>query len=95
MRQIKLRAQQPEPPPRKLRLYISGRLAADLDVYCALYARTHGSEIQLPALIEGIVAQFLATDRAFQKRTPGAQEGRAIPTSAERVAENPCRVEES
>ena len=71
MRQIKLRPQQPEPPERKLRLRINGRLAADLDEYRALYARTHGAEIELPALIEGIVAQFLATDRAFQRvRSP-------------------------
>jgi hypothetical protein len=68
VRSIKLRAQQPEPPDRKLRLRISGRLAADLDDYRALYARTHGREIELPALIEGIVAQFLATDRAFQRQ---------------------------
>ena len=72
MRQIKLRAQQPEPPERKLRLRISGRLAADLDDYCALYIRTHGREIALPALIEGIVAQFLATDRAFQRQRASA-----------------------
>jgi hypothetical protein len=65
---MKLRGQQPEPPDRKLRLRISGRLAADLDDYRALYSRTHGSEIELPALIEGIVAQFLATDRAFQRQ---------------------------
>jgi hypothetical protein len=31
------------------------------------YARTRGSEIELSALIEGIVAQFLAADRAFQR----------------------------
>jgi hypothetical protein len=67
VRQIKLRPQQPEPPERKLRLRINGRLAADLDEYRALYASTHGAEIELPALIEGIVAQFLATDRAFQR----------------------------
>ena len=78
MRQIKLRAQQPAPPERKLRLRISGRLAADLDDYCALYIRTHGSEIALPALIEGILAQFLATDRAFQReRTSAAGSERA------------------
>jgi hypothetical protein len=76
VRSIKLRAQQPEPPDRKLRLRISGRLAADLDDYRALYARTHGSEIDLPALIEGIVAQFLATDRAFQRqRAATGQDG--------------------
>ena len=72
MRSIKLRAQQPEPPERKLRLRISGRLAADLDEYRVLYARTHGAEIELPALIEGILAQFLATDRAFQRLRSGA-----------------------
>lgn len=72
MRQIKLRPQQPEPPERKLRLRINGRLAADLDEYRALYARTHGAEIELPALIEGIVEQFLATDRAFQRARTNA-----------------------
>jgi hypothetical protein len=74
VRQIKLRAQQPAPPERKLRLRISGRLAADLDDYCALYIRTHGSDIALPALIEGILAQFLATDRAFQRRRNASAE---------------------
>jgi hypothetical protein len=72
VRQIKLRAQQPAPPERKLRLRISGRLAADLDDYCALYIRTHGSDIALPALIEGILSQFLATDRAFQRQRASA-----------------------
>lgn len=81
MRQMKLRAQRREPPERKLRLRISGRLAADLDDYCALYVRTHGSEIALPELIEGILAQFLATDRAFQRQRPsesGAEPGRDV-----------------
>ena len=72
MRSIKLRAQQPEPPEQKLRLRINGRLAADLADYRGLYARTHGSEIELPALIEGILAQFLATDRAFQRQRNAA-----------------------
>jgi hypothetical protein len=64
---MKLRAQQLEPPERKLRLRINGRLAADLDEYRALYARTHGSEIEMAALVEGILVQFLETDRAFQR----------------------------
>jgi hypothetical protein len=68
---MKLRAQQPEPPERKLRLRINGRLAADLDDYQALYARTHGSEIGLAALVEGILGQFLETDRAFRRKSRG------------------------
>ena len=64
---IKLRAQQPGIPERRVRLRLPGRLAADLDDYRALYARAHGQEIELPALIEGILEQFLASDRAFQR----------------------------
>jgi hypothetical protein len=64
---IKLRPQQPEIPERKVRLRLPGRLAADLDEYRALYTRAHGQEIELPALIEGILEQFLAGDRAFQR----------------------------
>jgi hypothetical protein len=67
-RAIKLRPQEGELPERKVRLRLAGRLAADLDAYCELYARVHGHEIELPALIEGIVEQFLASDRAFQRR---------------------------
>ena len=65
---IKLRPQEPEIPERKVRLRLPGGLAADLDDYRALYARAHGQEIELPALIEGILEQFLASDRAFQRR---------------------------
>jgi hypothetical protein len=65
---IKLRPQEPEIPERKLRLRLPGRLAADLDDYRALYARAHGQEIELPALIEGILEQFLLSDRAFQRQ---------------------------
>jgi len=65
---IKLRPQEPEIPERKVRLRLPGRLAADLDDYRALYAQAHGQEIELPALIEGILEQFLASDRAFQRR---------------------------
>ena len=79
MRQMKLRAQQPEPPERKLRLRISGRLAADLDEYRALYARTHGGEIEMAALVEGILAQFLETDRAFQRERAVRFKGAALP----------------
>jgi hypothetical protein len=65
---IKLRPQEPEIPERKVRLRLPGRLAADLDDYRALYAQAHGQEIELAALIEGILEQFLASDRAFQRR---------------------------
>jgi len=65
---IKLRPQEPEIPERKVRLRLPGGLAADLDDYRALYARAHGQEIELPALIEGILEQFLASDRAFQRQ---------------------------
>ena len=70
---IKLRPQQPEIPERKVRLRLPGRLGADLDDYRALYARAHGQEIDLPALIEGILEQFLASDRAFQGHRRGKQ----------------------
>jgi len=66
-RTLKLRPQEPEIPERKVRLRLPGRLAADLDDYGALYARAHGQEIELPALIEGILDQFLASDRVFQR----------------------------
>lgn len=67
MRTIKLRPQEPEPPERKLRLRLNGRLAADLDDYRGLYVRTHGREIDIDALVEGILRQFLAADRGFQR----------------------------
>jgi hypothetical protein len=67
-RAIKLRPQEAELPERKVRLRLPGRLAAELDEYRELYARVHGQEIELPALIGGIVEQFLASDRAFQRR---------------------------
>ena len=72
MRSIKLRPRDPELPQRKVRLRLPGRLGADLDAYREVYARTHGREIDLPALIEGILEQFLASDRGFQRRRPGA-----------------------
>jgi hypothetical protein len=66
-RPIKLRPQEADLPERKVRLRLPGRLAADLDHYCELYAQVHGHEIELPSLIEGILEQFLASDRAFQR----------------------------
>ena len=65
---IKLRPQEPEVPERKVRLRLQGRLAVDLDDYRALYARAHGQEIELSDLIAAILEQFLASDRAFQRR---------------------------
>jgi len=73
---IKLRAQEPEIAERKVRLRLPGRLAAGLDEYRALYARAHGQEIELPGLIEGILEQFLTSDRAFQRqRRASASQG--------------------
>lgn len=73
MRPIKLRPRDPELPQRKVRLRLPGRLGADLDAYREVYARTHGREIDLAALIEGILEQFLASDRGFQRRRPNAE----------------------
>jgi hypothetical protein len=67
-RTIKLRPQEADLPERKIRLRIPGRLGADLDHYCELYAKVHGHEIEVPSLIEGILEQFLASDRAFQRK---------------------------
>jgi hypothetical protein len=82
MRPIKLRPQDPDLPERKVRVRLAGRLAADLDAYREIYARTHGREIELPALIEGILEQFLATDRGFQRRRAAAS---AVAASAASV----------
>lgn len=81
-REIKLRAQAMEVPERKLRLRLPGRLASDLEGYRELYARVHGQEIGLSALIEGILDQFLASDRAFQReRRSGTRAVPALPGS--------------
>jgi hypothetical protein len=66
-RTIKLRAQEPDAPERKVRLRLPGRLASELDEYRDLYARSHGHDLDLAALIEGILEQFLASDRFFQR----------------------------
>ena len=66
-RDIKLRFQESDLHESKVRLRLPGRLAGELDAYAALYARVHGHEIELPVLIEGILEQFLASDRAFQR----------------------------
>jgi len=73
-RAIKLRPQEADLPERKVRLRLPGRLGADLDHYCELYAQVHGQEIELPSLIEGILEQFLASDRAFQRKRRGGRE---------------------
>jgi hypothetical protein len=67
MRPIKLRPQDPNLPARALRLRLAGRLAADLDAYREIYAHEHGRTIELSAMIEGILEQFLATDRGFRR----------------------------
>lgn len=44
-RTIKLRAQEPEAPERKVRLRLPGRLATELEEYRDLYVHTHRHEI--------------------------------------------------
>lgn len=83
MRSIKLRPRDPELPQQKVRLRLPGRLGADLDAYREVYARTHGREIDLPALIEGILEQFLASDRGFQRRRASAPADKPRPTVGE------------
>jgi len=75
-RTIKLQAQTTERPERKLRLRLPGHLGEELEEYRDLYVQVHGHEIELPALIEGILEQFLASDRAFQRTRRGSA-GRA------------------
>lgn len=70
-RTIKLRAQETDAPERKVRLRLPGRLAAELEEYRDLYAQTHRHEIDLAALIEGILEQFLVSDRFFQRLRRG------------------------
>jgi len=70
-RTIKLRPQEADLPERKVRLRLPGRLGAELDEYRELYEHFHGHEIELPALIEGILEQFLASDRSFQRARRG------------------------
>lgn len=72
-RGIKLRVQTADLPERKVRLRLSGRLASELDAYRELYAEMHGHEIELAALVEGMLEQFLASDRFFH---PGVAEAR-------------------
>jgi hypothetical protein len=72
-RTIKLRPQETDLLERKIRLRLPGRLGADLDDYCELYAQVHGQEIELAALIESILEQFLASDRAFQRHRREAE----------------------
>jgi hypothetical protein len=83
-RVIKLRVQTADLPERKVRLRLSGQLAAELEEYRGLYAQVHGHEIELPALIEGILEQFLASDRAFQRARRGSAEApqRAAPSAS-------------
>lgn len=85
-RTIKLRPQEPDAPERKVRLRLPGRLATELDEYQSLYVQTHGHEIDMAALIEGILDQFLGSDRFFQRRRQGGLSGTP---SSDRKAERP------
>jgi len=51
-----------------VRLRLPGRLAAELEEYRDLYVQTHRHDIDMAPLIEGILEQFLASDRSFQRR---------------------------
>ena len=74
-RTIRLKEKKPDPPPRHLRLKLSGELAADVEDYGRLYAEVHGQEIELAQLVEGILEQFLESDHEFQKRKRRARAG--------------------
>lgn len=87
MRTIKLRPQEPDLPERKVRLRLPGRLGAELDAYRDLYARTHGQEIELAALIEGIIEQFLASDRGYQRQRRGGPKAARAPAARRSDAE--------
>jgi len=77
-RSIKLREQRPELPEGTVRLRLPGALVADLELYARLYAEEHGHEIELPELVQAMVEQFLASDRAFGRH----RRGRASPHTA-------------
>jgi hypothetical protein len=87
VRTIKLRPQEPDLPERKVRLRLPGRLGAELDAYRDLYARAHGQEIELAALIEGILEQFLASDRGYQRQRRGGRKAAPAPASRRLDAE--------
>ena len=65
---IRLKEKKPDLPPCHLKLRLSGQLAADVEAYRMLYAEVHGRTIELGQLIEGILEQFLDSDREFQRR---------------------------
>jgi hypothetical protein len=70
-RSIKLREQRQELPARTVRLRLPGALVTDLELYAQLYAEEHGHEIALPELVQAMVEQFLASDRAFGRYRRG------------------------
>ena len=80
-RTIKLREQRPELPERRLRLRLPGALVADLELYAQLYAKEHGYEIALPDLVQAMVEQFLASDRAFGRHRRSSTSARSAPES--------------
>jgi hypothetical protein len=78
-RTIKLREQRPELPERTVRLRLPGALVTDLELYARLYAEEHGHEIALPELVQAMVEQFLASDRAFGRHRRGNVGPRTAP----------------
>lgn len=82
-RSIKLREQRPELPERTVRLRLPGALVTDLELYARLYAEEHGHEIALSELVQAIVEQLLASDRAFGRHRRGRASPRTTSTGEE------------
>lgn len=80
-RTIKLREQRQELPEKTARLRLPSALVADLELYARLYAAEHGHEIALPDLVQAMVEQFLASDRAFGRHRRGRAAPRTAPES--------------
>jgi hypothetical protein len=81
VRAIERRSPEPGLPEREGECRLLGRLGAELDAHRELYARTHGQEIELAALIEGILEQFLASDRGYQRQRHGGHKAAPAPAS--------------
>lgn len=72
----------PRRTPVKLTIAIAPELAADLDLYAEVYEATYSQRETTADLIPFMLAAFLASDRAFDKKRkarrgpgPGRQRG--------------------
>jgi len=70
MAELKL-ARIPDRTPVKLTINVSPDLHRSLSDYAALYAEHYGREEPLAELVPAMLATFLNSDRAFQKRGAG------------------------